>query len=350
MPLPNRQHRSPAAPQEGPRHSPRRRMLSVVVPVFNEQAAIDPFMERIGRALEEALLCLAPRAGYEIVFVDDGSTDATVERILAQAERQPEVKLVRLSRNFGKDAALAAGLKFVSGDAVIPIDVDLQDPPEVIRRMVAAWIAGAEVVNAVRSSRKADSWFKRWSAGAFYRVYNSIASDPIPGNVGDFRLLDRKVVEVLNELTERNRFMKGMFSWVGFEQATVSYERASRAAGTTKWKYWQLWNFALDGLTSSTTAPLRMWSYVGLGVALCAMLYAAVIVGRTLLFGVDVPGYASLMTLILVLGALNLISIGILGEYIGRIATEVRRRPLYVVRDTFGIDGREDAPQAQGGA
>jgi glycosyltransferase involved in cell wall biosynthesis len=346
MPLPKRQLLPPEAPPEGRHHSPHRpphhRVLSLLLPVFNEEDAIDVFMERIGPALEEALLYLAPNGSHEIVFVDDGSTDRTVERIAAHAEQRPEVKLVRLSRNFGKDAALAAGLRYVSGDAVIPIDVDLQDPPEVIGKMVAAWIGGAEVVNAVRSSRKADSWFKRWSAAIFYRVYNSISADPIPGNVGDFRLLDRKVVDVLNDFTEHNRFMKGVFSWVGFQQVAISYERAPRAVGTTKWRYWKLWNFALDGLTASTTVPLRIWTYAGLGVALCAIVYALVIVGRTLIFGIDVPGYTSLMTLILVLGALNLISIGILGEYIGRIAIEVRQRPLYVVRDTLGIDDEDE--------
>ncbi|GAB4371913.1 MAG: glycosyltransferase family 2 protein [Kiloniellaceae bacterium] len=334
------------APAAGSGVAAGQRLLSLVVPVFNEEATIDAFLARIGPPLEEALLYLAPSGDHEIVFVDDGSSDRTAERILAAAEHDPRVKIVRLSRNFGKDAALAAGLRHARGDAVIPIDVDLQDPPETIARMVAAWLAGAEVVNAVRSSRNSDGWLKRFTAAAFYRVYNVVARDRIPDNVGDFRLLDRKVVEVLNDFTERNRFMKGVVSWVGFEQATVRYERAPRAAGTTKWKYWALWNFALDGITASTTAPLRIWTYVGLGVALCAIVYALVIVFRTLIFGVDVPGYASLMTLILVLGALNLISVGILGEYIGRIAIEVRQRPLYAVRDTHGFD--EERQQAGG--
>lgn len=357
MSMPTRQPVPPealraAVPERDAHTAPPRRRVSLLVPVYNEEDAIDLFLARIGPALEEALLYLAPNGDHEIVFVDDGSTDGTAARIAAQAARRPEVKLVRLSRNFGKDAALAAGLRYVRGDAVIPIDVDLQDPPEAIPRMVAAWLKGAEVVNAVRRSRRSDGWLKRCSAGAFYRVYNSIAVDPIPGNVGDFRLLDRKVVDVLNDLTERNRFMKGMFSWVGFEQAAVDYEREPRSAGTSKWRYWKLWNFALDGLTASTTAPLRIWTYVGLAVAAGAMGYAAVIVARTLIHGIDVPGYASLMTLILVLGALNLISIGILGEYIGRIAVEVRRRPLYIVRDTLGFADREAPalPPADGGA
>mgnify|MGYP000203027549 CR=1 FL=1 len=350
MPLSNKQLRPPERHSPAPRPVRAGRRLSLLVPVFNEEDAVDLFMERIGPALEEALLYLAPTGSHEIVFVDDGSRDGTVDRILAQAQRQPAVKLVRLSRNFGKDAALAAGLRHVSGDAVIPMDVDLQDSPDVIRQMVAAWMRGAEVVNAVRVSRKGDGWLKRLSARAFYRVYNFIATDPIPGNVGDFRLLDRRVVDVLNDLPERNRFMKGMFSWVGFEQANVTYERPPRAAGTTKWRYWKLWNFALDGLTASTTGPLRIWSYLGLAVAACAMAYAAFIVARTLLFGVEVPGYASLMTLILVLGALNLISIGVLGEYIGRIAIEVRQRPLYVIRETHGFDEDDGSrtPRAAG--
>lgn len=345
MPAPTRQLRPQLRAE--PNQGAQRIALSLLVPVFNEQDAVDLFVERTEAPLAQALLQLAPHGDYEIVFIDDGSSDLSVERIIAHARRQPRIKLVRLSRNFGKDAALAAGLKVAAGDAVIPIDIDLQDPPDTIPEMVAAWLAGAEIVNAVRSSRASDSWFKRWSAKAFYRVYNCFATDRIPGNVGDFRLLDRKVVDVINNFTERNRFMKGVFSWVGFEQTTVSYERAPRAAGTTKWKYWKLWNFALDGLTTSTTAPLRVWSYIGLGVALCAIAYALFIVGRTLMLGVDVPGYASLMTLILTLGALNLISIGILGEYIGRIAIEVRRRPLYVVRDTYGIasDGGRVPPE-----
>ncbi|WP_420346857.1 glycosyltransferase family 2 protein [Pelagibius sp.] len=354
MALVDRHPRSPEAgqaPVASDATSTTGKILSLLVPVLNEEHSITPFLERAEPALRDALRCLGPDAGYEIVFVDDGSTDQTVERILQSAKGRPQIKLVRLSRNFGKEAALTAGLQFVSGHAVVPIDVDLQDPPEVIGDMVEAWMAGAEVVNAVRNSRASDGWFKRWSAGTFYRLYNKIAAHQIPGNVGDFRLLDRKVVDVLNDLTERNRFMKGMFSWVGFEQATVGYERAPRAAGTTKWKYWGLWNFALDGFTASTTAPLRIWSYVGLVVAVLAMAYAAWIVGRTLVFGIEVPGYASLMTLILVLGALNLISIGILGEYIGRIAIEVRQRPLYVVRETFGIAGSGDtSPQKNDGA
>lgn len=350
LPTPRPQPIVAATPAADGQPAARRRLLSLVVPVFNEEAAIEAFLTRIAPPLEAALLYLAPNGDHEIVFVDDGSRDRTAERILAAAERDPRIKLIRLSRNFGKDAALAAGLRHASGDAVIPIDVDLQDPPETIVRMVAAWVAGAEVVNAVRGSRAADGWFKRLSAAAFYRVYNLIAGDRIPGNVGDFRLLDRKVVEVLNDFTERNRFMKGVFSWVGFEQATVRYERAPRSAGTTKWKYWTLWNFALDGITASTTAPLRIWTYVGLSVALGAIVYALVIVARTLIFGVDVPGYASLMTLILMLGALNLTSVGILGEYIGRIAIEVRQRPLYVVRDTHGFDGQPQQASRDGTA
>ncbi|MEO3428815.1 glycosyltransferase family 2 protein [Pelagibius sp. CAU 1746] len=348
MPLSQERWRPPSIGKTGHRLQRPDKTLSLLVPVFNEEDAIDLFMAELGPALEEALLRLAPHGNHEIVFIDDGSNDGTVARILAHTAGAPRVRLVRLSRNFGKDAALAAGLHFAAGDAVIPIDVDLQDPPEVISSMVAAWINGAEVVNARRCDRRSDGWLKRWSAKAFYRVYNVLATDSIPGNVGDFRLLDRKVVDVLNDFSERNRFMKGVFSWVGFEQTTITYERPPRAAGTTKWKFWRLWNFALDGLTASTTAPLRIWTYVGLAVALGAIGYAIFLVARTLILGIDVPGYASLMTLILTLGALNLISIGILGEYIGRIAIEVRQRPLYVVRDTYGFDDT-DTQKSSGG-
>lgn len=309
-------------------------LLSLVVPVLDEQDSIAPFLARTVPCLEEA----AGGEGWEVVFVDDGSADATLAAILMAREERPEVRAVVLSRNFGKEAALSAGLDHARGRAVIPMDVDLQDPPEIIPEMVAKWRGGARVVTAVRSSRPDDGAAKRLSAGWFYRVYNRLADRPITPNAGDFRLLDRAVVEVLKKLPERNRFMKGLFAWVGYPTAEVEFVREKRRAGATKWRAWSLWNFALDGITSSSTVALRVWSYFGMLIALLGFVFAVVIIARVLIWGVDVPGYASLMVVTLVLGGLNLMSMGVLGEYVGRIFVEVKARPLYVVRETVGLD------------
>jgi glycosyltransferase involved in cell wall biosynthesis len=315
-------------------------LLSLVVPVFNEEAAIAPFLDRAGAAIENACRRVGPGTTYEIIFVDDGSTDATAAILIAARMQRSEIEVVCLSRNFGKDAALAAGLRHARGHAVIPIDVDLQDPPEVIEEMVALWMAGAVIVNGVRCGRKADTLLKRLTARGFYGVYNRFADQGIASNAGDFRLLDRQVVDILNTLPERSRFMKGLFSWVGFRQAEVRFVREPRRTGQTKWRYWRLWNFALDGLTGSTTAPLRVWTYIGLTVAGFAILYGMVLIGLTLATGNSVPGYPSIMVTILFLGGLNLLSLGIMGEYVGRIAAEVRGRPLYLVRDVNGERAR----------
>lgn len=306
--------------------------------MLNEEDVIDLFLERVRPAMRDALRLMGEGADYEVVFVDDGSTDATYPRLVAIAQRHPHVKVVRLSRNFGKDAALAAGLAYATGDAAVPIDVDLQDPPEVVVEMVAAWRQGAQVVNAVRADRSSDSRLKRLTAAAFYWLFNKIATQAIEGNVGDFRLLDREVIDAVNRLSERTRFMKSLVSWVGYETVSVSYVRPPRAAGTSKWQYWRLWNFAIDGITGSSTMPLRVWTYLGLLVALAAVAMAIQVVVTTLLYGIDAPGYASLMTVILTLGAFQLISLGVLGEYVGRIANEVRQRPLYIVRNTLNLE------------
>lgn len=311
--------------------------LTLVVPVFNEEEVIRRFLDRVIPSMEKAVARMGEAAEFDILFVNDGSRDDTYAVIAALARRDPRIKLVQFSRNFGKEAALAAGLNHATGDAVIPIDVDLQDPPEIIAEMVDKWLTGAKIVNAVRTDRSSDSWVKRISANGFYRLYNRIADRPITAHVGDFRLLDREVVEVLKDLQESSRFNKGLFSWVGFETEEVEFEREERVGGTTKWGYWRLWNFALDGLTSSTTAPLRIWTYVGGFVAAMAFLYAAFIVIYTLVLGNDTPGFASVITVVLFLGGLQLLSLGIIGEYIGRIATEVRRRPLYIVQSTIGL-------------
>ena len=311
-------------------------LLSVVVPVKNEEHGILPFVERVGSILEE----VSNGEGWEILFVDDGSTDSTLAAIVAANQRDGRVRALSLSRNFGKEAALSAGLDHARGAAVIPMDVDMQDPPEVLPEMIAKWRDGFEMVFGVRRCRDSDPLPKRLTAGLYYRAHNWVSSDKIPENAGDFRLLDRKVVEVIRALPERNRFMKGLFAWAGFKQSSVEYDRVERETGTTKFNYWKLWTLALDGITSASTVPLRIWSYVGALVALFAIGFAAWLAVDTLMFGNPVPGYASIMVSVLFLGGIQLISLGVLGEYVGRILTETKQRPLYVVRDTVGIESQ----------
>jgi polyisoprenyl-phosphate glycosyltransferase len=311
-------------------------VLTVLVPVKDEQDGIAPFVERVAKILDALPDPATTR--WEILFIDDGSSDATLAAILAANARDPRVRGLSLSRNFGKEAALSAGIDYARGEAVIPIDVDLQDPPEVIVDMVKAWRSGSEVVYGVRRNRESDSLPKRLTADLYYRAHNWLSSDKIPEHAGDFRLLDRKVVDVIKRMPERNRFMKGLFAWSGFRQTAVEYDRVERAVGTTKFRYWKLWTLALDGITSASTVPLRVWSYIGVVVALLSFVYAVFVMIRTLISGVDVPGYASLMTAILFFGGLQLISLGVLGEYVGRILTETKQRPIYVVREMIGID------------
>jgi glycosyltransferase involved in cell wall biosynthesis len=313
-------------------------LLSVVVPVKNEEDAILPFVERVGSVLDS----IASDEGWEILFVDDGSSDATLAAIIAAHGREPRVRALSLSRNFGKEAALTAGLDHARGNAVIPMDVDMQDPPEVLPEMVAKWRGGFEMVFGVRRSREQDSFAKRLTAGLYYRAHNMVSQDKIPENAGDFRLMDRKVVEVIRAMPERNRFMKGLFAWAGFRQAAVEYDRVERETGRSKFNYWKLWTLALDGITSASTVPLRIWSYVGALIALFALGYAGFLAIETMLNGNPVPGYASIMVSVLFLGGIQLISLGVLGEYVGRILTETKQRPLYVVRDTVGIDSGVD--------
>lgn len=311
-------------------------ILSIIVPVKDEEGAIAPFVARVGAVLN-ALDDAAAKA-WEILFIDDGSSDTTLAAIIIANQADPRIRAISFSRNFGKEPALSAGLDFARGAAVIPIDVDLQDPPEVIGDMIKAWRAGHEVVYGVRRNRASDSLPKRLTADLYYRAHNRLSHDKIPEHAGDFRLLDRKVVDVIKAMPERNRFMKGLFAWSGFKQAAVEYDRVERTVGTTKFRYWRLWTLALDGITSASTAPLRIWSYIGVVVALLSFLYALYIIIITVITGIDAPGYASLMTAVLFFGGLQLISLGVLGEYVGRILVETKQRPLYVVRETFGID------------
>ena len=309
-------------------------LISVIVPVKDEEAAIGPFVARMVPVLE----ALDEPEGWEVLFVDDGSEDATLAAIAAAHRIDGRIRALSLSRNFGKEAALSAGLDHAAGGVVIPIDVDLQDPPEVIGAMLVKWREGNDVVYGVRRNRESDSLPKRLTADLYYRAHNWLSADKIPEHAGDFRLLDRKVVDVIRKMPERNRFMKGLFAWSGFRQAAVEYERAPRAHGQTKFNYWKLWQFALDGITSGSTVPLRVWSYLGAGVALLSFLYAVVVAARTLFLGRDVPGYPSLMVAVLFLGGVQLLSLGVLGEYVGRILVEVKQRPIYVVRERIGGD------------
>ncbi len=307
--------------------------LSVVVPLYCEESNVDYLFKRL-----EAVLDRLGRS-YEIVCVDDGSHDDTLKALRHHWQRNSRIKIVALSRNFGKEVALSAGIDYACGRAVIPIDADLQDPPELIETLVTRWKEGYDVVYAKRRSRQGESWLKKWTADSFYRVMQRMSKVPIPRDTGDFRLLDRRVVEVLIRLPERTRFMKGLFAWVGYRQSEVLYDRDPRHSGQTKWNYWRLWNFAVDGIVSFSVAPLRVWSYVGIVFAIASFLYGSFLLLRTILLGIDVPGYASLMVAVLFLGGVQMVSLGILGEYLGRVYEEVKGRPLYLVRDTYGVEG-----------
>ncbi|MBA1190157.1 glycosyltransferase family 2 protein [Pseudomonas entomophila] len=309
--------------------------ISLIVPVFNEQATV----ERFYRAVREAPTLQAMTV--EILFVNDGSSDDTEAICTRLAERDEWVTVINFSRNFGKESALFAGLEYAGGEAMVPIDVDLQDPIEVIAQLVERWQQGADVVLAKRRSRSADTRLKRWSARMYYRLHNRIASTHIEENVGDFRLLDRKVVTAIRQLPEQQLFMKGVLSWVGFRTEIVEYDRPPRVAGSSKFGGWRLWNLALDGITSFSTVPLRLWTYVGGAVSLVALLVVLYLLIDTVVFDADVPGYPSLMSAILFLGGVQLIGIGILGEYIGRIYQETKHRPRYVVRK---VQGRQRQP------
>jgi len=307
-----------------------KRGISLACPFYNECGSVSLFFRRVIPVLESVGL------PFEIVCVNDGSHDATLDELMRAQAVDNRIVVVDLSRNFGKEAALTAAIDYAQGDAVIPIDADLQDPPELIPSLIKKWREGYEVVVARRANRDSDHLVKRLTAGWFYRLHNAISEIDVPQNVGDFRLMDRRVVDALKALPERRRFMKGLFAWVGFRSAIVEYSRDARAAGRSKFSGWRLWNLALEGITSFSTVPLRLWTYVGSAVALLSFVYGSFIVVRTLALGVDVPGYASLLSVVLFLGGIQLIGIGVLGEYIGRIYSEAKRRPVYVVQDVFG--------------
>lgn len=304
--------------------------LSLVVPVYNEAETIAFFLNRVSEVFANQ-----PLVELEILFVNDGSTDNTLNNLLEIQRIDQRVRIIDLSRNFGKEAALTAGLQNASGEIIVPIDVDLQDPPELILEMIEKWRQGFEMVVGHRINRASDTLAKRVSANWFYRIHNKIAEIKIPENVGDFRLMDRRVVAALQNLPESRRFMKGLFAWVGYRTAHIDYVRPERVTGNTKFNSWRLWNFALEGITSFSTDPLRVWTYLGGIFSILSLIFAVFIAIKVLLYGIDVPGYASIIVAITFLGGLQLIGIGILGEYLGRTYIESKRRPVFVIRQIY---------------
>jgi glycosyltransferase involved in cell wall biosynthesis len=313
---------SPAAPSaqiDGPRP-----IFSVVIPAYNESSGLLAFHARLRAVMDDL-------GRWEAIYVDDGSTDDTRAVIDTIRRDDPHAAIVALSRNFGKEVATTAGLDFTRGTAVIVIDADLQDPPEVIPELVAAWRGGFDMVNAQRRAREGETPLKRLTAKLFYRLMRDAGPVKLPVDTGDFRLMSRRVVDAVALLRERHRFMKGIFAWVGYPTTTVLYDRAPRHAGETKWNYWRLWNLALEGITSFTVVPLKIATYLGLTVAAMSVLYAAEVIVKTIFLGNQVAGYPSLMTVVLFLGGVQLVTLGVIGEYLGRIFNETKYRPLYLV-------------------
>jgi polyisoprenyl-phosphate glycosyltransferase len=304
-------------------------MISIICPFYNEEEMVPFFFTELFNVISTI--------GYdfEVICINDGSCDQTLQKLIEQKQTLPvnvKIRVLDFSRNFGKEAALTAGIDHALGDAVIPIDTDLQDPPQLITELIKKWREGFEVVLAKRCDRSSDTWIKRKTAEWFYKIHNHISSTPIPEDVGDCRLLSRSAVEALKQLPERERFMKGLFNWVGFKTAQIEYIRDGRKAGKSKFAMVKLWNFALDGITSFSTVPLKIWSYLGILVSFFAFTYGSIIIVRTLVYGIDIPGYASLLVVMLFLGGLQLIGIGVLGEYLGRIYIETKKRPIYIIR------------------
>jgi glycosyltransferase involved in cell wall biosynthesis len=299
--------------------------IDIIVPVYNEQDVLPLFVKRIKQVMQDC------DVEWRVIFVDDGSSDDSLAQMKSIHEQEKRFGYLTFSRNFGKEYALTAGLDHATADAAVVIDVDLQDPPELIPDMIAHWHHGYDVVYATRKVRHGESMTKRATASWFYRIINSMSKIDIPKDTGDYRLMSRKAYSAVNKLRERNRFMKGLFAWVGFKQKQIYFEREPRAAGETKWNYGKLWRFALDGITSFSYLPLRFATWIGMTVASFAFLYGAVIIAKTIILGNDVPGYPSLMVVILFLGGIQLTALGIIGEYLGRMFNESKQRPLYLV-------------------
>ena len=307
-----------------------RPLISIISPFYNEGLGVLKFKEVITDVLNSL-----QEYEFEILCVDDGSIDDTLNQLIEISEIDHRFRIIELSRNFGKEAAMTAGIDEAKGDCIIPVDADLQDPPALIGKMLLEWQQGYQVVLAKRIDRSTDSFAKRKTAQLFYRLHNMVSNLQIPEDVGDFRLMDRVVVDALKKLPERQRFMKGLFAWVGFKTITVEYVRNARSTGLTKFSGWRLWNFAIEGITSFSLVPLKVWTYIGLFGSVFAIFYATFIVIRTWIFGIDLPGYASLLVVMLFFGSLQLMSLGIIGEYIGRIYFESKQRPIYLIKKQY---------------
>lgn len=306
----------------------RHKKISILIPAYNEQEVLTHLYERLNKFAGET-----PDYDFEFLFVNDGSRDRTLEIIKKYAEIDHRVAYVNLSRNFGKETAMLAGIDHVTGDATVIIDADLQDPPELIPEMLKYWEEGYDDVYAKRRSRAGESWFKKATSELFYKILQKSTNIPIQRDTGDFRLLNKRCVEALRQFRESDRYTKGMFSWIGYRKKEILYDRDPRVAGETKWNYAKLTNFAIDGITSFTIAPLRISSILGILVSIAAFIYIIYLVIRTIAFGTDLAGYPSMMAVILFLGGVQLLSLGVIGEYIGRIFNETKNRPLYFVEE-----------------
>ncbi|TWT25121.1 glycosyltransferase family 2 protein [Planomicrobium sp. CPCC 101110] len=306
------------------------KLITILIPAYNEEEVLSVLLERLKQVTSQI-----PQYRFEYLFVNDGSTDRTLEMLKGMSMFHPEISYINLSRNFGKEIAMLAGFDHVRGDAVIILDADLQDPPELIPQMLHYWEQGYDDVFARRRSRAGETWFKKWSSESYYNLLGKLSSIPVQSNTGDFRLLDRKCIEALNQIRETQRYTKAMFSWIGYNKKEILFDREARVAGKTKWNYPKLFNLAIDGITASTIAPLRVSSFMGMAVSLCAFLYMLFILVRTLLFNDSVPGYPSLMAVILFLGGIQLLSLGIIGEYLGKVFQETKGRPVYLVQEYY---------------
>ena len=309
-------------------------LISLIVPVFNEEQSVAMFMDAVVNKLAGLRL--------EIIFIDDGSTDNTLVLLRQISAKSNYVQVIKLSRNFGKEAALTAGIKHCNGDVAIPVDVDLQDPLEVIHDFITKWQEGFDVVHGIRNDRQNDGFLKRYSAGKYYQIFNFISDLKMTPHAGDFRLLDRKAINALRELPERVRFMKGLFTWIGFSTAEVHYRRLKRTQGQSKFNFKQLFRFGLDGVISFSSMPIRVWSVVGMMMTIPAIVFMFYIIIKTLLMGVDVPGYASIVSIVLFIGGIQFITLGFIGEYVGRIFTEVKGRPIYIIEETISAPAKTD--------
>ncbi|EIM06150.1 glycosyltransferase [Planococcus antarcticus DSM 14505] len=318
------------------------KLITILIPAYNEEEVLETLLERL-------LIVTTEISNYqfEFLFVNDGSRDRTLEMLKEMSTLHPQIAYINLSRNFGKEVAMLAGIDHVNGDAVIIIDADLQDPPEMIPEMISYWEQGYDDVFAKRNSRAGETWFKKWSSNSYYNILDKVSNIPIQNNTGDFRLLDRKCIEALKKIRESQRYTKGMFSWIGFDKKEILFDRDPRAAGTTKWNYPKLVNLAIDGITSSTVLPLRISSFLGILVSFLALLYMLFLFFRTLIFNDSIPGYPSMMSVILFLGGVQLISLGVIGEYLGKIFIETKGRPVYLIEEYYSNYRQYETQKAQ---